>query len=306
MAAIITTGEQAQQLISRQLSRLESLRPEVLRGDDPEALHQFRVSLRRLRSLLSQFGPALDLPPRLNRTRIAALARTTGSCRDADVLRDHLELRLLPQLGPGEQKACASLLRQLKRQRRQAMTDLQEALGSGRTRKLLGRLDRWCREPRYTCLGRLSLADWLAEWLQACGGVCFLHAGWFAAHPRDSDLHELRKRIKEVRYGLEALRGWLGEPGEAWISDLRNVQSCLGDLHDQEVLMQLLRSQDQNDEAASRTALHRLLEQERLERWQQWLVLRDDLLLPSRRRSLVRLADGEASAQMENNGPSGG
>jgi CHAD domain-containing protein len=306
MTASITTGEQAQRLIAHQLSRLETLRPEVLRGEDPEALHQFRVSLRRLRSLLSQFGPALQLPPRLNRARIAALARATGSCRDADVLQEHLENRLLPRLDHVEQKACAPLQRQLKRQRRQAMKELQAELSSGRTRQLLSRLDRWCRDPRYTSLGLQSLAAWLPEWLLACGGTCFLHGGWFAAHPSDAELHELRKRIKEVRYGLEALRGWLGEPGEAWIGDLRDVQSCLGDLHDLEVLMQLLGDQKQVEDSASRAALHRLLEEERQQRWQQWLALRTRLLQPDRRRSLVRLTDAEASTHKDSSAASQG
>lgn len=297
MTASITTGEQAQRLIAHQLSRVETLRPEVLRGEDPEALHQFRVSLRRLRSHLSQFGPALQLPPRLNRARIAALARATGSCRDADVLQEHLERQLLPRLDPVEQKACAPLRRQLKRQRRQAMKALQAELGSDRTHRLLNRLERWCREPRYTSLGQQFLAEWLPEWLQACSGTCFLHGGWFAAHPSDAELHELRKRIKEVRYGLEALRGWLGEPGEAWIRDLRDVQSCLGDLHDLEVLMQLLGHQSPDDDAASWSSLRRLLEEQRQERWQQWLELRSKLLQADRRRSLVRLADAQASTQ---------
>lgn len=285
MTASVTTGEQARQLIAEQLTRLERLRPDVLEGRDPEALHQFRVSLRRLRSLFSQFRPALELPPRLSRARIAALARSTGSCRDADVLREHLEQRLLPRLEPDDRQACAPLLQALKRQRQQAMAELHAELSAKRTRTLLRRLDRWCREPRYSRLGLLPLEDWLREWLQACSGGCFLHAGWFAADPSDSDLHELRKRIKEVRYGLEALRDWLGEPGEGWISELRRAQSCLGDLHDQEVLRQLI-----HGHGHTATALRHGLEQDRQERWEQWQQLRADLLQTQRRHSLLQLA----------------
>lgn len=284
MTASVTTGQQARQLIAEQLKRLENLRPDVLQGQDPEALHQFRVSLRRLRSLLSQFRPALELPPRLSRARIAALARSTGSCRDADVLREHLEQQLLPRLAPGDRQACAPLLQALKRQRHQAMVELHAELSAERTRKLLRRLDRWCREPHYSRLGLLPLEDWLREWLQACSGGCFLHAGWFAADPSDSDLHELRKRIKEVRYGLEALRNWLGEPGEGWISNLRRVQSCLGDLHDQEVLRQLI-----HGHGHTATALRHSLEQDRRERWEQWQQLRAELLPAQRRHALLQL-----------------
>lgn len=284
MTEPVTTGEQARQLISRQLSRLVDLEPAVLLGEDHEALHQYRVSLRRLRSLLRQFGPALELPRRLSRARIAALARATGSCRDADVLREHLEQRLLPRLDPGERQGCTSLLRRLKRQRRQAMAELQTELSSQRTHKLLHRMEQWCQQPRFSSLGELSLAEWLPEWLQASSGGCFLHAGWFATQPNDGALHDLRKHIKEVRYGLEALRGWLGDAGEAWISDLRSVQSCLGDLHDQQVLVELMREHEQ-----APPALSRALERDSQEVWTQWQQLRDELLQPERRQTLLRL-----------------
>lgn len=287
MTASIRTGDQAQQLIARQLARLQSLQPRVLEDDDPEALHQFRVSLRRLRSLITQFRAALELPAKLNRSRLATLARTTGDCRDADVLRELLELleqRLLLRLQPAERQQCRPLLRQLKQRRRAAFRELSAGLRSSRCRRLLEQLQSWCLAPAYTRLGQGPLEDWLEEWLLASSGGCFLHGGWFAETPSAPELHALRKRVKEVRYGLEALATWLGDAGEDWIRDLRAAQSCLGDLHDQEVLIQLIRGQGQ---AAS--ALRQPLEQDRQERWQQWQTLRDELLQPERRRSLLRL-----------------
>lgn len=285
MGASLSTGEQAQLLIARQLSRLQGLRPQVLEDDDPEALHQFRVSLRRLRSLISQFGPALELPPRLNRGRIAALARATGDCRDADVLRELLEQQLLPRLQPAERDACRPLRRQLKRQRRQAFQKLETGLRSSRCRSLLEQLESWGQAPRYTSLGQGPLNAWLPEWLLACSSGCFLHGGWFAGEPDDPELHALRKQVKEVRYGLEALRDWIGEPGEAWIGDLRRVQSCLGDLHDQAVLMQLIPGHREVE-----TALHRALKQDSEACWDHWQQLRTELLQPKRRHSLLQLA----------------
>lgn len=285
MTASVSTGEQARQLISTQLARLRALLPRVLEDEDPEALHQFRVSLRRLRSLLSQFGAALELPPRLKSNRIAALARSTGACRDADVLRQQLEQHLLPRLEPKERQDCRPLLRQLKRCRRQAFRDLETALRSRRCHALLEQLEQWSQAPRSTSLGQQPLQDWLQDWLLASTSGCFLHGGWFAADPSDPELHALRKRVKQVRYSMEALRGWLGDAGERWIHDLRSVQSCLGDLHDQEVLLQLIRSHGQ-----SAAGLRLTLERDRQDRWEQWQRLRQDLLEPQRRQSLLRLA----------------
>lgn len=290
MSVSISTGEQAQHLIAHQLARLRSGLPQVLKDNDPEPLHQFRVSLRRLRSVISQFGSALELPPRLNRGRIAALARATGNCRDADVLQELLSQGLLPRLEQTERQDCRPLLRRLKRQRRHAFRELDAGLRSKRCRTLLDQLESWTVAPRFTSLGQRPLDVWLQEWVLACCGGCFLHSGWFAEDPCDPQLHALRKRIKEVRYGLEALRDWLGDAGERWISDLRHVQSCLGDLHDQEVLMQLIHGHGQGA-----AALRGALEQDRQERWQDWQQLRAELLQPQRRHSLLQLAAAGAS-----------
>lgn len=284
MAPTLSTGEQAQRLVAVQLTRLRSLRSRVLQDDDPEALHQFRVSLRRIRSLISQFEAALELPQRLKRSRIAALARATGDCRDADVLREQLEQRLLPRLPASDHQACRPLLRQLQRQRRRAFRQLETALRSQRCRNLLQQLEQWTVAPRTTCLGQQPLEAWLPEWRLASSSCCFLQAGWFASDPDDPALHVLRKRVKEVRYGMESLREWLGVEGAHWISDLRSVQSCLGDLHDQQVLIQLVQPQGR-----AHRGLRQALEQERQERWLQWLQLRDALLQPQRRHGLLRL-----------------
>src|ERR1051325_8498431 len=62
--------------------------------DDTEALHDFRVALRRLRSTLRGFRPELgDAVPKKLQRRLRDLARTTGAGRDAEVqlawIRDH-------------------------------------------------------------------------------------------------------------------------------------------------------------------------------------------------------------------------
>jgi hypothetical protein len=55
---VLSSGAYALDLIQRQVRRLGKLQGEVLADCDPEPLHQLRVSLRRLRTALSQFGPA--------------------------------------------------------------------------------------------------------------------------------------------------------------------------------------------------------------------------------------------------------
>ena len=57
----------------------------VARGNAPEALHQMRVGLRRLRSALDLYAPLLELPEAL-RADLRWLGEQLGAARDWDVL----------------------------------------------------------------------------------------------------------------------------------------------------------------------------------------------------------------------------
>ena len=58
---------------------------------DPEALHDFRVAIRRLRSLLRAYRPQLESSVRKkDRSRLRKLQRTTGGGREADVALEWL------------------------------------------------------------------------------------------------------------------------------------------------------------------------------------------------------------------------
>lgn len=295
MTPSLSSGERAHALIAHQLSRLQSLRPQLLEDTDPEALHQFRVSLRRLRSLLHQFSPALILPPKLSSPRIAALARVSGGCRDADVLQEHLE-RLRPQLEPVGQSSCRTLLRHIRKERRQCFADLESSLTSRGAKRLFERLQSWVEAPLFTDLGRLALEDWLQEWLLAATGSAFLHGGWFATRADDPGVHALRKRLKEVRYGLEALQPWLGRDAGPWITAMRSAQDCLGTLHDLEVLLQKLTQALQPPDDTAAAALRIPLQRLRQQSWHQWLELKQGLLLPQRRRTLICLVPATPSS----------
>ncbi len=277
-------GAYAAELIQRQTRRLGKLQPEVLADEDPEPLHQLRVSLRRLRTALGQFGPALVLPDGISDRRIARVARRTGLCRDLDVLRQRLDHELIPALPEAERKALRPVLKQLSRDRRQAFEGLVEALRSGPYLKLLARLHRWQNEPRYTPLGELPLRPWLFEWQAQTAAGLFLHPGWFAPDPQAAVLHDLRKRIKGVRYALEHLEPFGGSTLAAWILDLKRAQDDLGDLHDLQVLGDALDDQLEGDLDTALPCLRLEIGRRSDELWREWqehgASLRSD---PSRR-----------------------
>jgi CHAD domain-containing protein len=287
----LSSGEHAFQLIRHQYQRLVHLQLEVLADTDPEPLHQFRVSLRRLRTALSQFAPALQLPEGVSSGRIAGLARRTGLSRDLDVLRQRLEEEILPRLPVEEARALRPALKRLRRERDQAFEGVVEALQSGRYLKLLARLSRWQTQPVFTPLGHQPLRAWLQEWQQPLSTALFLEPGWYADSPDDGELHELRKRIKGVRYALEHLEEAMDPDGRAWIAILKRAQTILGDLHDWQVLEESLLERPGHRHGQELVALRAGIEADRATRWQQWQQLAAQMLSEQSRRSLPALTE---------------
>lgn len=269
----LTAGDYALDVIRRQTRRLGTLHGEVIKDDDVEPLHQLRVSLRRLRTALRQFAPALLLPGSVSESRIGRVARRTSLTRDLDVLQERLLQQLLPALPEKEQKAFRPALKRLARDRAVAFEGLVEALNSSRYLKLLARLHKWQSKPSYTDLGRQSLQAWLFEWQVPIASSLFLHLGWFCDDPGAEQLHDLRKRIKAVRYSLENLRPYLDPVVRDWIGDLKQAQDHLGELHDLQVLRHTLAAAELPLKADGCPGLGREIEQQARDHWHHWQAL---------------------------------
>jgi hypothetical protein len=169
------------------------------------------------------------------------------------------------------------VLKHLSRDRRLAFEGLREALCSGPYLKLLARLHDWQLKPRFTPLGDLPLRPWLFEWQSQISSGLFLHDGWFAPDPHDLALHDLRKRIKGVRYALEHLEPFASPVLSEWIALLKRAQDCLGDLHDLQVLDLILGDQLEKGVGETLPVLHAGILAQQAERWNEWGDLADRL-----------------------------
>lgn len=73
-------------LTEASLARIDACLDQLTRRDDPEDLHELRVSLRHARAVVWALGPALPRPERERWKRdLRALARATSEVRDWDV-----------------------------------------------------------------------------------------------------------------------------------------------------------------------------------------------------------------------------
>jgi CHAD domain-containing protein len=261
-------------LIAARLARLVALQAEVLADRDPEPLHQMRVSIRRLRGILEQFGSALVLPDAADPARIARIGRRLGLTRDLDVLRQRLDQQLIPLLSDREVQQLKPLFKQLRRERRLAFEELTETLQGRRYLKLLAQLQGWLKAPRFTAMGEEPLGAWGQELLQAVTSGLTMEAGWWLEAPHGPEaavaLHRLRRRIKRARYGLSHLEPLAPAVLAPWLERLRRMQDLLGDLNDLQLIESALHHALDAPPDQLVPGLCSVLMEQRGQSWQLW------------------------------------
>ena len=295
-------GEHGAGLLHQHTKALVRWHGPVLENRDPEPLHQMRVSMRRLRTTLDQFGPALVLPKGLTAERVAKPLRRLGLARDLDVLGELLERGLLPQLPKAEAKQLKPVLKQLRRERQLAHGAVVATLQSSAYLALVAQLQGWLKDPQFSAWGESALDGWVWELQLPALGALFLHPGWLVEELGDGDegeaIHALRIAIKQVRYGLEAIGPMAGPGTRRWIDRFKQAQDLLGDLHDGQVLRRAIDSQIPQGLDEAMPELLGLLDQQRQELWQQWRHQARSLNTSRQRRSLLQaLLAGQSRLQ---------
>jgi CHAD domain-containing protein len=217
------------------VARLVAHDPVVRCGKDPEGVHQARVATRRLRSDLRTLRPVLDRAwSEPLRDELRWIGGLLGRVRDGDVLAE-LVAEHANRLRPGQHARAITLVREIEDQRAHDQEILLEAMNSPRYAALLDRLVEGARAPRL----RTDLHGGSARLDRAAARL--VRKPWkrlrdqirrLPATPADSDLHEVRKRAKQVRYALEAVAPVLGKPAQRAAKRLAALQDTLGDHQD--------------------------------------------------------------------------
>lgn len=229
LAADTTAAQAFQQIIQACVRQFRLNEPLVFGVHDSEALHQARVSIRRLRSAFSIFKPVLDdADDKRLREDLRWLASELGDARNLDVL--------LKRSKPGP------LHDRLETARAGAYAKVDEALSSTRARSMM-----------------LDLAEWTATggWLRApdtqklrdgsahefaCAALGkqrrrIKKDGKDLAHSDDETRHELRKDAKKLRYAAEFFGSLFDRKRQKkrykkFVDALEELQDQLGLLND--------------------------------------------------------------------------
>lgn len=220
--------------------RLDGFREVGQRLDEhqaPGAVHDLRVSARRLHAAVTLFAPLLDLPAGLRPGSIRRVERRFGALRDLDVQATRLED--LPE-------SLEEARRELARERTEAIERGAASLRRRPLRRTLTALGDWCAAPGFTPLGQLPPESLTAPLLAPALSAVLLHPGWLIPDspapdaPGAADLHALRRWLKRLRYSLECVTVWCGDETCGWLDELHAIQDALGAWHDEGVLLERL------------------------------------------------------------------
>ncbi|MET9352963.1 CYTH and CHAD domain-containing protein [Streptomyces sp. NPDC006617] len=241
-----SSGSYVVSYLREQVGVLVSLDPAV-RRDLPDAVHQMRVTCRRLRSCLRSYRSVLD---RRVTDPVAAelrwLAGELGVARDQEVLRERIGAALdgLPDdlvLGP-----VAARLRVWDVSREEDVRSrTRQALGTPRQLRLLDALDTLVRRPPLRAgAGRKPARTMARAVLKEYGrlaGRMDLALARPSGRSRETELHEARKAAKRLRYAAEVARPALGKPAARLGKHAKAVQQLLGEHQDAVVAQDTLR-----------------------------------------------------------------
>ena len=296
-----TLGDWASLAIKKHLQKVIKHEADVLKDRSPEDLHQMRVGMRRLRSAITGFAPALDLPKPAEEKKIGKIARRLGKLRDLDVLGEALQNHYKPALPSKEQKSLETALAHLDKQRRQALEDVKETLEHDSYHSLKQSLKKWLKQPSYQEIAQMPIQEVLPDLLLPEVSKLLLHPGWLVGtevkkgeidivkelKPEmveqqlatlGTALHSLRKETKRIRYQMEVFSDFYGESYAAYLKEVKSIQEILGQIQDSFVLGEFLTDVLHSEIKSLLPTLADQLAETSYQAWQQWQPLQQRYL----------------------------
>jgi CHAD domain-containing protein len=236
-ALLAEPAERSARVIGRE--RLDAVRLAWPRlgTDDPEALHDVRVALRRLRSWLSAYRPALDdTVSRKSRRALRKLARATNAARDSEVALLWLEAQT--DLPPEAARGYRDLVDRLTAERMQSAHAVEEYLAR-RLPRAIDRLDGqlghyWLSVPVEGPVVEPSMAELTAKLLRKHGKALARAVKRARAAHDVPAAHRARIAGKRLRYLLEPLTD--DDRAATVVAALTLLQDQLGAYHDAQLL----------------------------------------------------------------------
>jgi triphosphatase len=215
----------------------------LIRASQPEALHQTRIAVRRLRTALSLFSPMLtDTQTQELKAQLRWLTDELSAARELDVFIAGV-VKPMAKNG-GDRGGLAALLKDLHKRRAQAYARVHSAINSFRFRDLVLNIAAWVEVGDWTknadeltaAMRQRPIVETATDELQRRRKKIHKRARHLRKlSPRRR--HKLRIQAKKVRYASEFFASLFSGKKEerrrkAFIAALEGLQDTLGDLND--------------------------------------------------------------------------
>ncbi|ELR98004.1 CHAD domain-containing protein [Gloeocapsa sp. PCC 73106] len=276
----------------------------VFRDEDPEELHQMRVGVRRLRSAIAAFAPAIKLPKTAQDQNLGKIGRTLGVLRDLDVLAEAIATQYLPYLPETEQQVLDQGLKFLQKRRHKALKRVQKMIQEDLYQDFKQGLQGWLAQPSYQKLAEIGIQLILPDLLLPEISRLLLHPAWLVGVKIEDTqlnfaenraqvfyleaevLHDLRKEAKRVRYLLELFTQFYGEDYQHYLEDIKNIQGVLGEIQDSFILGEFLTGALKSNWRVEMPTLLSKIQDSREQKYHAWGELQQSFLQPELRKSL--------------------
>lgn len=219
-----SAGEVAVRLARRHLDAATEAAERLAEAADPEALHDFRVALRRLRSVLRAYRSCLRKLPKKLRRELKRVARATSAGRDAEVFLEWLNAQ--SSFPASEKTARERLQRRLEQVRDAAYRQLRSEMPADFT-MLAKRLHQTLVARRNAAsYGEVTAMRLHAQIADLAADLARVHSVADA-----ESIHAARIQAKRLRYLIEPLSRRLPDAGSG-VKRLRAFQDETGALCD--------------------------------------------------------------------------
>ncbi len=221
-------------ILGRRLAEMISLRRRALNFNDPEGVHDMRVSSRRLRSALRDFAPHLRRAKLSRQLKgIKALADCLGEVRDDDVAIIALE-KLVAKAPHELSEGLHQLIATMKSRRKEEQRELVSCL----TLSTLSELQTGFTEALTASVSArsgksgLSFKKFAVQTIR--GRIRELQKLSTSLHRPHTikPLHKMRIAAKRLRYAVELFAPCWSDSLNAYAQQVAKLQASLGELHD--------------------------------------------------------------------------
>jgi CHAD domain-containing protein len=225
------------EIIAFQLTRMLQYEPGVYNGDDVEAVHDMRVSTRRLRTaikVLSRYFPTEwreSIKEELRNT-----ARILGEIRDLDVFKMDFDLYIQDH-SSWKFEAYGQLTRAWESRQHTAHEKMKDYLDGKSYRTCVANLANYLNkfEKSKKDISTEIVTEKINQVLPSILYKLDKQVRVYDNQLHSASLHQLHRlriQLKHFRYTLEFFDSVLGESNQSIIPEIINLQDHLGNLHD--------------------------------------------------------------------------